>query len=185
MSDILLVLLMHQPDLSGHMQRNAIEKATDTLLNNDHHIINIYVDRRPIILPNESIKTSWSKSVAAYNRVLTDIQFWDYDYLLWIEPKVSDYPCNLPSRLIEANPEGITSPLILPPGIVNATDGSFEDREYVHTVTMVPTSIYLNDSESYTDHPTNTQHFAICELARSEGKRVGVDLSTIATLQVP
>lgn len=112
MSDILLVLIM-KPKLNGFLQRNAIEKATDTLLNNEHHNINILIDRRPIFLPTESLLTPWSKVAKARNRVLTDVLFWEYQYILWIDADVVDYPCDMPSRLIEVNPEGITAPLVL------------------------------------------------------------------------
>lgn len=216
MSDILLVLII-KPQMHPWLQRNAIEKATDVALTNEGHNVSIHIDRRPITLSQTEQRTPWSKVTLARNRVLQNIQFWDYEYLLWVDADVTDYPCDMPSRFIELNPDGITAPLILIEGSntfydfaasimagcdhIEPTNRSrlvgrnlqheypywpvepterFVDMDCVGTITLVPTDIYLNNSDAYEDHPAFTDHYPICKMARSEGKRVGIDRGTIA-----
>lgn len=217
MSDVLVILII-KPQMNSFLQRNAIEKATDMLLTDENHNLSLHIDRRPIIIPKESMRTPWSKVTRARNRVLSDLQFWDYSHLLWVDADVVDYPCDMASRLIDINPEGVTAPLVLiedsanlfydfaasiikDKSLIRCHDRSrivgrnlqheppywpiepterFVEMDCVGTITMVNTNIYLNDQESYIDHPAYTDHFNICSMARAEGKKVGIDRECVA-----
>jgi hypothetical protein len=45
--------------------------------------------------------------------MLTKIDVNHYDYLLWIDADIIDFPLDMPSRLIEGNPTGISAPMVL------------------------------------------------------------------------
>lgn len=101
-----------------------IERCTSALglledANPDHHLSSRLDSRDVEPLPADS--TPWSKVARARNRMLADLHSGDreigaYDYILWIDADVVDYPADLPSRLIAVNPEGVTAPMVFVEG---------------------------------------------------------------------
>ena len=54
-----------------------------------------------------------SKTARLRNRMLDSIDLHAFDYLLWIDSDVIEIPADLPTTLINANPTGVTAPLVL------------------------------------------------------------------------
>jgi hypothetical protein len=44
---------------------------------------------------------------------LTTLQQGSFDYLVWIDSDVVEFPADLPTTLILANPQGVTAPVVL------------------------------------------------------------------------
>jgi hypothetical protein len=70
---------------------------------------------------------AWSKVARVRNKLLDTVHWQEYDYVLWIDADVVDYPADMPSRLIEVNPTGITAPLVL----VEGTDKFYDWAAFV------------------------------------------------------
>jgi hypothetical protein len=64
----------------------------------------------------------WSKVARVRNRMLDAIDLGAWDYLLWIDADVTAYPADMPTRLIDANPLGITSPMVYVEGTARLYD---------------------------------------------------------------
>jgi hypothetical protein len=45
--------------------------------------------------------------------MLTRMAIMEWDYLLWVDADVVDYPLDLPTRLIDSNPTGVSAPMVL------------------------------------------------------------------------
>lgn len=58
----------------------------------------------------------WSKVARARNRIVKECALDSFDYVLWIDSDVIDYPPDMPTRLIAANPGGMTAPIPLVEG---------------------------------------------------------------------
>lgn len=54
-----------------------------------------------------------SKTCRLRNRMLDSLNISQWDYILWIDSDVVEYPTDLAWQLIEANPGGVTAPLVL------------------------------------------------------------------------
>jgi len=54
-----------------------------------------------------------SKTSRLRNRLLDSLNISDWDYILWIDADVIEYPPDLPWLLIKDNPGGVTAPLVL------------------------------------------------------------------------
>jgi len=106
MSKICLPLLI-KPTLSPILKNKCWELVSRLPRANPQHQFEIIVDETPISLEQHERKTPWSKVTKARNNMLTKIDFDRYDYILWIDTDVVDYPIDLPTRLINANPNGI------------------------------------------------------------------------------
>jgi len=57
--------------------------------------------------------TPWSRVARARNAMLERINLKSYDHLLWIDADVVNYPADMPMRLLEANPDGVSAPMVL------------------------------------------------------------------------
>jgi hypothetical protein len=150
--------------------------------------------------------TAWSKVTRVRNRVLDTVDWRRFSHVVWIDADVVDYPADLPTRLISANPDGIAAPMVF----VDKGDGTpnyqhfydtsaytvggvhfgmcppywpggepaerVVDVDSVGCVYSVNTDIY-RAGVRHEDHPTNTDHWPVCVKAREMGRRVVVDRS--------
>ncbi len=55
-------------------------------------------------------------NIGPIRQALVEEHLGEHDYVLWIDADVVDYPPDLPSRLIERDPLGISAPLVLAAG---------------------------------------------------------------------
>jgi len=79
---------------------------------NPDHTFELLIDESPIPKTPEDY-TPWSRVFRARNAVLDRVDFDKYDYLLWLDADVVDYPADLPTTLITGNPDGMSAPLVL------------------------------------------------------------------------
>jgi hypothetical protein len=102
--------------------RDRAFACASALLDDTRHEISIWFDSRPI--PGNAPRTK--KNTMARNRMLAEVHLDKYDYLLWIDADIVAYPLNMPWLLIEANPNGVSAPLVLMEHSVNFFDtGAF------------------------------------------------------------
>jgi hypothetical protein len=80
--------------------------------NNPALVVDAFLDYSPV----EKLSTDsrpWSRVARARNRLMEKVNWKAYDYLLWIDADVVKYPLDMPTKLIEANPDGVSAPLVL------------------------------------------------------------------------
>lgn len=108
----ILVAIPLKPTLNLGLKRLAFEKAMALSTANAPHELTVQFDFRPVAgLPGDN--TPWSRVARARNALLDSVRVEAFDYVLWIDADVVDYPPNLPSRLLAANPGGVTAPMVL------------------------------------------------------------------------
>mmetsp|Transcript_10960 Transcript_10960/g.26359 ORF Transcript_10960/g.26359 Transcript_10960/m.26359 type:complete len:333 (+) Transcript_10960:93-1091(+) len=74
--------------------------------------IRTFLDAGPIpTLPSDG--RPLSKTARLRNRMIDAVGIEDYDYVLWIDSDVIEFPADLPTLLISENPTGVTAPLVL------------------------------------------------------------------------
>lgn len=69
-------------------------------------------------------KTPWAKVGRIRNRVLDRVAWEKFNYLLWIDADVVEYPADMPTRLLNCNPDGISAPMVY------VEDGTWKGRFY-------------------------------------------------------
>lgn len=107
----ILVAVPIRPSLPAALSQLARELAWAMVPANPDHALTLHFDFEPIErVPGET--TPWAKVARVRNRMLDRVDFRRWDYVLWIDADVMAYPHDMPTRLIAANPEGITSPLV-------------------------------------------------------------------------
>lgn len=57
--------------------------------------------------------TPWSRVKRIRNKMVQETDMTKFDYVLWIDADMVEYPSDFPARAISINPEGITAPLAL------------------------------------------------------------------------
>jgi len=83
--------------------------GADTLVRreaNPELALEIFVDSGPLAM-QASDERPLSKTARLRNRMLDAVNVSAFDYLLWIDADVVEYPATLPSLLISANPGGV------------------------------------------------------------------------------
>lgn len=203
----ILVCIPIKPSMNAKLKGICIQKAHSMVGHNPDHAISFLFDYSPIGAEPKDY-TPWSRVTRARNMMLDKINVQAFDYLLWIDADVVEYPPDMPSRLIAANPRGVTAPLILiegsdrfydwaafvikgkshieptnkaqlygrnlrhePPYWPNLPTDNHLELDCVGTVTLVSTDVYMSGAR-YVDHPSFTDHFSICEAAKSIGGKV-------------
>jgi hypothetical protein len=74
--------------------------------------VRAFLDGGPIeSLPEDT--RPLSKTSRLRNRLLDSLNISEWDYILWIDADVIEYPPDLPWLLIKDNPGGVTAPLVL------------------------------------------------------------------------
>ena len=61
----------------------------------------------------DSDYTPWSRVKRIRNKMVNETDMKKYDYVLWIDADMVEYPSDFPARAISINPTGITAPLAL------------------------------------------------------------------------
>lgn len=106
-----LICIPTKPTLCPALKLKAHELSARLPDANPDHDITIMHDYRKIeSLPTDY--TPWSKVTRARQLLLDTIDCFKFDYLLWIDADVVEYPADMPSRLIKANPKGIAAPMV-------------------------------------------------------------------------
>lgn len=120
----------------------------------------------------------------------------DHDLVMWIDADLVDYPPDIITRLDNANPGGVTAPIVLIEGStqfydtygyrengqeVRAFQSYFESQEKlvdldsVGCAYLIPASVYKN--HRYETTPGQTEHYSIMQAAKGAGMRIVCDTS--------
>jgi hypothetical protein len=111
----ILVCIPIKPGINPVLRRKCEFSAVQMSAANREHRIEVRFDSRPV----EKLATDarpWSRVARARNRLLESVDLSAWDHLLWIDADVVSYPADLPTRLLKANPEGVTAPMVLVEG---------------------------------------------------------------------
>lgn len=111
MSKILIAIPI-KPSLNPVLLSKCLDLVGKMPAANPKHEFTTYLDFTPI-KKEEGDNTPWAKVARARNLLLTKVDYKAYDYILWIDADVVDYPADMPSKLIAGNPEGISAPSVL------------------------------------------------------------------------
>jgi hypothetical protein len=112
----LLIAVAMQEDLHPQL-RERCKQLIDAMVNHpDNKALfemdtAVHVDADPPTPPEDAGKF-WQQA-RVRNEVIDQYLYGYHQYVLWVDADLVDYPADLPARLYEANPEGITAPLVL------------------------------------------------------------------------
>jgi len=107
-----LAIIPIKPQMNPQLKWMAMERAYAMVGENPALDMGIFIDARAEPSQPGDCRV-WSKVARVRNKVLGSIDLAKWDYLLWIDADIIEYPPDLPARLIEANPEGMTAPIVL------------------------------------------------------------------------
>lgn len=194
-----LALIPIKPDMHGDLKRRALELAGRMpAFNPSINMVTVFDSRMLPKKPGDS--TPWSKVTRVRNTLLDCFKLTAFTHVLWIDADLVEYPADLPTRLLSANQHGVSSC----PVFIEDREEQFYDtagyvgidekhwnvfsphhehilgKEVVEVASvgclyMVPSYIYQTGAR-HTDHPTNTDHWEICQAARRAGRTVTVDM---------
>ncbi len=199
MTPSILALIPLKADMHADLKNRALELAGRMpAANPSVQMVTVFDWRRLPKEPGDS--TPWSKVTRVRNSLLDCFKLSAFTHVLWIDADLVDYPADLPTRLLHANPHGVSS---LPVFIEDREDQFYDTaafvgldekhwsvfaphhedapgREVVEVagvgcVYLCPVPVYLSGVK-HTDHPTNTDHWAICQTARKMSRTVTVDM---------
>lgn len=194
-----LALIPIKADMHADLKRRALELAGRMPAANPWIDLVTVFDSR-VLAKQEGDSTPWSKVTRVRNTLLDCFKLSAFTHVLWIDADLVAYPADLPSQLIKANPHGVSScPVFIEDREEQFYDTSafvgldgkhwavfaphHEDaagREVVEVAGVgclytVPVPVYQTGVR-HTDHPTNTDHWSICQEARKIGRSVTVDM---------
>lgn len=193
------VVIPFKPSLHGILRARAFTLASALpKFNPDHEFTLIFdAQHEP---PQLSDSTAWSKVCRVRNRVVDTLfgESCDFSHILWIDADVVQYPMDMPTKLIEVNPNGVTSPLVLTEDMGNwfydtaATGLKHEppywpvepttelaDVDCTGTIVMMPAHYYFRGIR-HEDHPTRTDWWPICQFALEREHRVCIHRGVVA-----
>ena len=199
MTPSVLALIPLKADMHPDLKRRALELAGRMpAANPSLQIITVFDWRRLPKEPKDS--TPWSKVTRVRNTLLDCFKLSAFTHVLWIDADLVEYPADMPTRLLQTNAHGISSlPVFIEDkenefydtaGFVGLDEKHWEvfsphhedmaGREVVEVscvgcVYSAPSWLYQSGVR-HTDHPTNTDHWSICQAARKAGRSVTVDL---------
>ncbi len=107
-----LVAIPIKPEMHPYLKKNAIEHASELVLGNPKFDVVLHFDFTEIPKVPTDVRP-WSKVARIRNKIVDSVKWDTYDYVLWIDADVVEYPKDILTQLIEANPTGICSPLVL------------------------------------------------------------------------
>lgn len=186
MSNI-LVLIPLDPKLPSPLKERCLELSNLLPRANPHHCLEVLIDSRGPGRTENKLGEFVSRSCSLRQELIGEHLKPHHDYVFWIDADVIAYPADLPTKLIERNPLGISAPLILleehswffydPAGFVEKGEwcrqyypffkqpGPIFDLDGVGCVYLVPASLY-RDGARHEDAPGFTEHLSICRFAR-------------------
>lgn len=195
----ILTLIPLKANMHADLKARGIALASRLpAANPDLNIVNVFDFRH---LPKEDGDCRpWSKVTRVRNTLIECFNLNQFSHVLWIDADLVEYPADLPTRLLATNATGISSlPVYIEDREHDFYDwAAFIGLDLVHwghpfphhrdvvgkdvvdvagvgCVYTCPVDIYL-DGARHEDHPTNTDHWPICEAARAKGQRVTVDM---------
>lgn len=107
----ILVIVPAKPQMHAELKRRCMVSALAMLEANRHEMAFLFDWTSEAKQPGDA--TPWSVVARVRNRIVDGLSLDRWDYLLWIDADVIDYPADLPTRLIQSNPEGVSAPMVL------------------------------------------------------------------------
>jgi hypothetical protein len=199
----ILVLIPVKKNISPQLDRLAQIQSNRLPEANPYHWVTVVLDRRG---PGDNMgvpggcfpQPSRAQSLARLRQAMVDDYLKDNDFVLWIDADISEYPADLPSRLVERCGGGIAAPLVLHAPSVNPS-GQFTESDFYDTlgfkenggkarnkppwfdqpgpvydltsvgcVYLVPRAVY--DAGGRHDFILGeTEHYSVCQKAREMG----------------
>ena len=192
-------ILVLQPTRPNHPQ--ALRERAEVLLarllwgNPDMHF-DLCPDDTALRVPPHPSK--YLRHAMIRNYMLDTYLKDQHDYVFWVDSDLIDYDADLPTRLLEANPGGITAPLALLSETSGFTDrfydiggfiekghrarmwrpwfdqtGDVIDLDSVGCCYLAPAQLY-RDGVRYSPPPTDyyVEHWSVMKQARDRGYRV-------------
>jgi len=108
----ILTCIPVKPGMNPGLMAKCLSLAGSMPSFNPVHSMATYYDHTPIAR-ELSDHTPWSRVCRARNMILDRIKLDQWDYLLWVDADVVDYPMDMPTRLIAGNPGGVSAPMVL------------------------------------------------------------------------
>src|ERR1700744_4882241 len=107
----ILVCIPIKPTINVVLREKCTALATSLAAANPAHHIGVFFYFSP--MPKQATDSrAWSKVARARNQLLDRITITAWDYPLWIDADVVEYPLDLPTRLIEGNPDGVRAQMV-------------------------------------------------------------------------
>uniref|UniRef100_A0A6T8LRV9 Uncharacterized protein n=1 Tax=Hemiselmis andersenii TaxID=464988 RepID=A0A6T8LRV9_HEMAN len=106
------VLIPASPFLHHEIKDKMMLNARRILDDNPLFCLQVFIDGGPIDDDDDDTRPL-SKISRLRNRMLASLDMSRWDYVLWIDADVVEYPPDLPTQLIMDNPGGITAPVVL------------------------------------------------------------------------
>lgn len=96
------------------LQHGCLAQAHRTILTDTDHQFGLWMDFRDWSpKPNENY---YERTCGVVNNALATVKLEDWDFVLWTDADVVEYPPDICSRLLSQNPTGISAPLPLVEG---------------------------------------------------------------------
>lgn len=105
------VMVPMKPTINDELRRKCYAAIHRMLAANPSLRLSVWVDDRPMPA-QEGDSRPWSRVARCRNRMLEECPGHDVNLFLWIDADVVEYPADLPTRLLAANPFGVTAPMI-------------------------------------------------------------------------
>jgi len=106
------VLIPSAPDLHRQLKGLMLDNARNLMRSNPCIKVQTFIDGGPIETLAEDTRPL-SKTARLRNRMIDSLDLKEWDYVLWIDADVVEYPPNLPTLLLKDHPNGVTAPTVL------------------------------------------------------------------------
>lgn len=108
---ILIISAIHRK-LNYHLQCRAMGLAHRAIALDTHHEFGLWLDFREEPSKDEEA-SPWSRLCRVADKAVSGVDLTQWDFVLWVDADVVEYPPDVCSRLLSVNPTGITAPLPL------------------------------------------------------------------------
>lgn len=146
----------------------------------------------------------FSANARARNNLLDTHLAATHDYVFWVDSDLIDYPADLPTRLHNINPGGMSAPAVVLPSHIGrdrfydtlgfieygggtrlfppwfGQPGPIVELDSVGSCYLAPADIYRKGAR-YADVPRYTEHMAVMWAAKAAGRRIVCDTRLVAT----
>jgi len=183
------------------LQNSALALAHRAILADTAHEFGLWLDFRT--RAKDEAESYYSRICKVADAAISSVKLLEWDYVLWVDADVVEYPADICSRLLSQNPGGITAPLPLIEGGDRLYDtlgcvdvdgrhlandapywrtpptDRFVEMQGVGMCLLVPGWVFAKSGVPECG-PAFAGWMAACRLARESGLRVGIDRETIA-----
>jgi hypothetical protein len=117
-----LITIPARIDLHPVLKQRCFELALAMVSGNPGLELGLFFDWTSMSKQSDD-KYHGSRIARIRNRIVDSIDLNLWDFFFWVDADVVQYPANMPSALLEANPTGVSAPLVL----IEEMDNRFYD----------------------------------------------------------